>query len=198
MIGEIRDRETMQQAIAYAETGHLCLSTLHSNNANQALDRILNFFPDGARPQLLLDLSLNLKAVVSQRLLPARNGGKRVPAVEILLQTPYVSDLIVKGEIDALKDAMKANVDRGMQTFDESLFRLFTAGMISFQEALAHADSRTDLSLRIRLSAPLQVAEADGGGLEMVPTEEQVKKAKAETDPSFGWIDGQPHGVPGR
>jgi twitching motility protein PilU len=195
MIGEIRDRETMQHAISYAETGHLCLSTLHSNNANQALDRILNFFPDAARPQLLLDLSLNLKAVVSQRLLSAKSGGKRVPAVEILLQTPYVSDLIVKGEIDSLKDAMKANADVGMQTFDESLFRLFVAGRIGLQEALAHADSRTDLSLRIRLSAPLQVEEEERGGLEMVPTDEQARKAREEKDPSFGWIDGQPHGV---
>ena len=195
MIGEIRDRETMQHAISYAETGHLCLSTLHSNNANQALDRILNFFPDAARPQLLLDLSLNLKAVVSQRLLTAKGGGKRVPAVEILLQTPYVSDLIVKGEIDSLKDAMKANADVGMQTFDESLFRLFVAGRIGLQEALAHADSRTDLSLRIRLSAPLQVEQEERGGLEMVPTEEQARKAREEKDPSFGWIDGQPHGA---
>jgi twitching motility protein PilU len=194
MIGEIRDRETMQQAISYAESGHLCLSTLHSNNANQALDRILNFFPDTARPQVLTDLSLNLEAVVSQRLLASKRGGRRVPAVEILLRTPYVSDLILKGQIDDLKDTMKANLDRGMQTFDESLFQLFASGRISLQEALAHADSRTDLGLRIRLGAPPQLLEAEGDVLQMVPTEEQEAKARAVADPSFGWIDGRRHG----
>jgi len=151
MIGEIRDRETMQAAISYAETGHLCLSTLHSNNANQTLERIINFFPEIARPQLLLDLSLNLQAVVSLRLLQGV-GGHRVPAVEILLRSPYVSDLIAKGEVDQLKEAMKMAVDRGMQTFDESLYRLYRDDKITFEEAIEHADSRTDLQLRIRLS----------------------------------------------
>jgi len=150
MIGEIRDRETMQAAISYAETGHLCLSTLHSNNANQTLERIINFFPEEARPQLLLDLSLNLQAVVSLRLL--RSGaGRRVPAVEILLRTPYVSDLIAKGQVDLLKEAMKAATDRGMQTFDDALYGLYASGRISFEEALEHADSRNDLQLRVRL-----------------------------------------------
>jgi Tfp pilus assembly ATPase PilU len=118
-----------------------------------------------------------------------------VPAVEILLQSPFVSDLILKGDVDALKDAMKNNVDRGMQAFDESLFQLFAAGKIGLQEALANADSRTDLSLRIRLSAPLQLAAEERDQLEMVPTEEQANKRRQENDPSFGWIDGQPHGT---
>lgn len=153
MIGEIRDRETMQYAIAYAETGHLCLSTLHANNANQTLDRIINFFPDSSRHQLLIDLSLNLKAVISQRLIKDVHG-KRVPAVELMLQTAFISDLIEKGAIHEIKDAMKQGVDRGMQTFDEHLFRLYSAGRITQEAALENADSRTDLGLRIRLSRP--------------------------------------------
>ena len=155
LIGEIRDRETMKHAIAYAETGHLCLSTLHANNANQTLDRIINFFPDSARHQLLIDLSLNLQAVVAMRLVKGLDG-KRVPAVELLLHTAYVSDLIEKGEIDQLKEAMKQGVNIGMQTFDEALYRLYAMGRISLAEALDHADSRTDLSLRIRLTNPVE------------------------------------------
>ncbi len=162
MIGEIRDRETMQAAIAYAETGHLCLSTLHANNANQTLDRIINFFPDSAHHQLRIDLSLNLKAVVSQRLLRGVDG-KRLPAAEILLSTPYIADLIEKGEILMLKEAMKQGIDHGMLTFDESLYRLYAAGRISYREALSHADSQTDLALRIRLQGP----EPDGAGHEL-------------------------------
>ncbi|GLQ95573.1 PilT/PilU family type 4a pilus ATPase [Dyella acidisoli] len=153
MIGEIRDRETMQQAISYAETGHLCLSTLHANNANQTLDRILNFFPDTARHQLLIDLSLNLKAVVSQRLLHAVDG-TRVPAVELLLGTAYISDLIEKGEIATIRDAMKQSSEVGMQTFDQALYALYAAGTISYAEAIEHADSRTDLALQVRLQGP--------------------------------------------
>ncbi|MET0226003.1 MAG: PilT/PilU family type 4a pilus ATPase [Dokdonella sp.] len=153
MIGEIRDRETMQQAIAYAETGHLCLSTLHANNANQTLDRILNFFPDTARHQLLIDLSLNLKAVVSQRLLHAVDG-TRVPAVELLLVTAYISDLIEKGEIATIREAMKQKSEVGMQTFDQALYTLYAAGTIGYAEALEYADSRTDLALTIRLQGP--------------------------------------------
>ncbi len=167
MIGEIRDRETMQAAIAYAETGHLCLSTLHANNANQTLDRIINFFPDAARHQLLIDLSLNLKAVVSQRLLRGIDR-KRVPAVEILLSTPYVSDLIEKGEIAMLKEAMKQGMEHGMQTFDEALYRLYAGAQISYTEALEHADSRTDLALRVRLDGP---APTDGSGLQLTDME---------------------------
>ena len=160
MIGEIRDRETMQQAIAYAETGHLCLSTLHANNANQTLDRIINFFPDSARTQTLLDMSLNLKAVVSQRLLKGiKPGVGRVPAVEILLASAYVSDLILKGDIAEIKEAMKHSTEMGMQTFDESLYRLYAAGQISYRDAIDVADSRTDLALRVRLQGPAPPAE---------------------------------------
>jgi len=162
MIGEIRDRETMQAAIAYAETGHLCLSTLHANNANQTLDRIINFFPDTARHQLLIDLSLNLKAVISQRLLRSVDG-RRVPAVELLLLTPFVADLIEKGEIAAIRDAMKQGQQHGMQTFDESLYRLYANGAISYAEAISHADSRTDLALRVRLQGP-PPADAERSG----------------------------------
>ena len=152
MIGEIRDINTMQQAIAYAETGHLCLSTLHANNANQTLDRIINFYPESARQQVLTDLSLNLKAVVSQRLLKSTDPkAKRIPAVEILLSSPFVADMIAKGEISAIKESMKHSTDLGMQTFDEALFRLYAANKISYQDAIDVADSRTDLALRIRL-----------------------------------------------
>jgi len=158
LIGEIRDRETMQHAIAYAETGHLCLSTLHANNANQTLDRIINFFPDTARHQLLIDLSLNLRAVVSQRLVRTVDD-QRVPAVELLLRTPFVSDLIAKGEIDAIKEAMKQGAAVGMATFDQSLYQLYAAGRISYKEAILNADSQTDLALHIRLVGP---APAEG------------------------------------
>jgi twitching motility protein PilU len=161
MIGEIRDRDTMQQAIAYSETGHLCLSTLHANNANQTLDRILNFFPDTARHQLLIDLSLNLKAVVSQRLLHAVDGS-RVPAVELLLVTAYISDLIEKGEIATIREAMKQKSEAGMQTFDQALYALYAAGTIGYAEALEHADSRTDLALQIRLQGPAPHEHARG------------------------------------
>jgi len=150
LIGEIRDAHTMQSAIAYAETGHLCLSTLHANNANQALERIINFFPDSAHRQIYMDLSLNLIAVVSQRLLPHTQGG-RIPAVEIMLLSPYVAELIKKGEVRAVKDAMEQSDVHGMQTFDQSLFSLYQSGCINLENALAHADSRNDLALRIRL-----------------------------------------------
>jgi twitching motility protein PilU len=150
-IGEIRDMETMKYAIAYAETGHLCLSTLHSNNANQALDRIINFFPDTAHQQLYMDLSLNLKAVISQRLVRGING-QRLPAVEILLLTSYISELIQKGDIHGIKEAMEQGTERGMQTFDQSLYKLYREERITLEEALTHADSRNNLSLKIRLS----------------------------------------------
>jgi twitching motility protein PilU len=153
MIGEIRDQETMQAAIAYAETGHLCLATLHANNASQALDRIVNFFPDSAHHQLFVDLSLNLKAVVSQRLLRGADG-RRVPAVEIMLWSPFIAELIEKGEIAAIRDAMQQSADLGMLTFDESIYRLYAAGRISYEEAMDNADSRTDLGVRIRLQGP--------------------------------------------
>jgi twitching motility protein PilU len=150
LIGEIRDAATMQQAIAYAETGHLCLSTLHANNANQALDRIVNFFPDSAHRQILNDLSLNLKAVVSQRLVRGKDGG-RVPAVEILTQTSYVAELIQKGKIHDLKEAMENGNEHGMQSFDQALYELYFAGKITLEEALNNADSRNNLALRVRL-----------------------------------------------
>jgi twitching motility protein PilU len=150
MIGEIRDMETMKSAIAYSETGHLCVSTLHANNANQAIDRVINFFPQSAHRQLLLDLSLNLRAIVSQRL-PRGVQGKRIAAVEVMLNTPYVSDLIQKSEIGKLKDAMQKSRILGSQTFDDALFDLVEQGKLDIKEALAHADSKNDLSLRFRL-----------------------------------------------
>jgi twitching motility protein PilU len=152
LIGEIRDAATMQHAIAYAETGHLCLSTLHANNANQALDRIINFFPDSAHRQLLNDLSLNLKAVISQRLIPTQDGGRRA-AVEMLVQSAYTAELIQKGKIHDLKEAMEQGDQRGMMTFDQSLYDLYSEGAIALDEALSHADSRNNLALRIRLNA---------------------------------------------
>ncbi|MEO8459717.1 MAG: PilT/PilU family type 4a pilus ATPase [Dokdonella sp.] len=153
LIGEIRDRETMQHAIAYAETGHLCLSTLHANNANQTLDRIINFFPDTARHQLLIDLSLNLRAVVSQRLVRTVDH-TRIPAIELLLLTPFVADLIANGEISGLKDAMKEGTAMGMTTFDQSLYALYASGRISYREAIINSDSQTDLALQVRLDGP--------------------------------------------
>lgn len=150
MIGEIRDRETAQHAIAYAETGHLCISTMHANNANQAIDRIINFFPEDARHQVLLDLSLNLKSVISQRLLPGIKK-KRVLAIEILLQTAFISELILNGRLDEIKDAMSKNREVGLITFDQSLFDLYREGKITADEAKRHADSVTDLTLKIRL-----------------------------------------------
>ena len=164
MIGEIRDRETMEAAIAYSETGHLCLSTLHANNANQALDRILNFFPQTARQQVYMDLSLNLKAVVSQRLLKATDGG-RVPAVEVMLLSSYISELILKGDTHGLKEAMEQSETRGMQTFDQALFELYKAGHIDLNTALDNADSRNDLALKIRLSEGGKAKRGSLGGL---------------------------------
>jgi twitching motility protein PilU len=151
LIGEIRDRDTMQQAIAYAETGHLCLSTLHASNSYQALERILNFFPDTARHQLLEDMSLNLRAIVSQRLLHGVDG-RRVPAAEVMCNSPYIADLIMKGEIEKIREAMEQSVDQGMCTFDASLFSLYKAGKITVEEALHHADSRNNLHLKIKLA----------------------------------------------
>lgn len=151
LIGEIRSRETMEHALAFAETGHLCLSTLHANNANQALDRIINFFPEERRPQLLMDLSLNLQAFVSQRLLPTKDG-KRTAAIEILLGTKLVSDLIHRGDIHAIKEAMEKSENIGMQTFDMHLLRLYKDGVISLEEALANSDSPNNLKLKINLS----------------------------------------------
>ena len=151
MIGEIRERETMDHAIAFAETGHLCLATLHANNTNQALDRIINFFPEERRQQLLMDLSLNLRSFVSQRLIAKRDGKGRVPAVEVLLNSPLIADLIFKGEVSEIKEIMKKSNELGMQTFDQALFQLHEAGHISYEDALRNADSVNDLRLRIKL-----------------------------------------------
>ncbi len=158
LIGEIRDRETMKHALSYAETGHLCLSTLHANNANQAMERIINFFPEDAHRQLLIDLSLNLVGVISQRLIPGQRQ-KLVAAVEVLLNSPYIADLIAKGEFSGIKENMARSTEAGMCTFDQALFQLYTEGRISLEEALHNADSRTDLSLRIRLAAGVTSSE---------------------------------------
>jgi twitching motility protein PilU len=151
MIGEVRDRDAMQYALSYAETGHLCLTTLHANNANQALDRILSFFPRERRDQLLLDISLNLRAIVSQRLVPRLDGKGRFPAVEIMLNSPLISDLIMKGQLDELKEIMGRSRDLGMQTFDQSLYDLYSHGIVSAEDALRNADSFNDLRLKIKL-----------------------------------------------
>nr|WP_296747832.1 PilT/PilU family type 4a pilus ATPase [Thioalkalivibrio sp.] len=153
LIGEIRDRETMDYGVAFAETGHLCLSTLHANSTNQAMDRIINFFPEDRRPQLLMDLSLNLKAVVSQRLVRTQDGKGRVPAVEILINTPLMSDLILKGAVHEMKDLISRSREQGMQTFDQALFDLYEAGQINYQEAIRNADSMNDLRLRLKLDS---------------------------------------------
>ncbi|QBE63002.1 PilT/PilU family type 4a pilus ATPase [Pseudoduganella lutea] len=150
-IGEIRDRETMDHAIAFAETGHLCLATLHANSANQALDRIINFFPEERRQQLLMDLSLNLKGMISQRLIPLKESRGRAVAIEILLNSPLISDLIFQGKVHEIKELMKKSRELGMQTFDQSLFDLYEAGTISYEDALRNADSVNDLRLAIKL-----------------------------------------------
>ena len=153
LMGEIRDRETMEHAVAFAETGHLCLATLHANSANQALDRIINFFPEERRAQLLMDLSLNLRALVSQRLLPKQDSKGRVPAVEVMLNTPLVADLIFKGEVGEIKEIMKRSRNLGMQTFDQSLFDLYESSQITYEDALRNADSVNDLRLQIKLNS---------------------------------------------
>ncbi|MBB2484948.1 PilT/PilU family type 4a pilus ATPase [Mitsuaria sp. WAJ17] len=153
LMGEIRDRETMEHAVAFAETGHLCMATLHANSANQALDRIINFFPEERRAQLLMDLSLNLRSIVSQRLLPRREGKGRIAAVEILLNTPLISDMIFKGEVGEIKEIMKRSREQGMQTFDQALFDLYEFGRINYEDALRNADSVNDLRLQIKLNS---------------------------------------------
>ena len=151
LIGEVRDRETMDYAIAFAETGHLCLATLHANSTNQALDRIINFFPEERRPQLLMDLSLNIRAFVAQRLIPRRDGRGRVPAVEVMLNSPLISDLVFKGDVSGIKEIMKKSRELGMQTFDQALFDLYEGGLITYEDALRNADSLNDLRLEIKL-----------------------------------------------
>ena len=153
LMGEIRDRETMEHAVAFAETGHLCLATLHANSANQALDRVINFFPEERRAQLLMDLSLNLRALVSQRLVPKQDGKGRAAAVEIMLNTPLISDLIFKGEVSEIKEIMKKSRNLGMQTFDQALFDAYENNVISYEDALRNADSVNDLRLQIKLNS---------------------------------------------
>ena len=175
LIGEIRDRETMEHAIAFAETGHLCISTLHANNANQALDRIINFFPEERRPQLLMDLSMNLQCIVSQRLIPTVDS-KRCAAIEILLGTPMVSDLVLRGEIDGIKEIMHKSENIGMKTFDTALFELFQEGLISEDEALRNADSPNNVRLKIKFAREGGDDESGGMGgltLESLPEQEE-------------------------
>ncbi|KGM05847.1 Twitching motility protein PilT [Methylophaga thiooxydans] len=153
MIGEIRARETMDYGIAFAETGHLCLSTLHANNANQAMDRVINFFPEERHKQLFLDMSLNLKAVVAQRLIPKKDGSGRTVAVEVLLNTPLIGDLIEKGKVSEIKDVMKRSRELGMQTFDQAVYDLYKAGEITYEDAIKNADSGNEVRLMIKLGA---------------------------------------------
>ena len=166
LIGEIRDRETMDYALAFAETGHLCMATLHANNSNQALDRIINFFPEERRTQLLTDLSLNLKGFISQRLIPRKTGKGRSAAVEILLNSPLISELILHGEVHGIKDIMAKSRDIGMQTFDQALFDLYEADMISYEEALRNADSENDLRLQIKLNSKKNGTAGEDGSLD--------------------------------
>jgi len=151
LIGEIREMETMEHAIAFAETGHLCMGTLHANSTNQALDRIINFFPEERRDQLLMDLSLNLRGICSQRLIPLKEGKGRAAAIEIMLNSPLISDLVFKGEVHEIKEIMKKSRELGMQTFDQALFDLYEGGKISYEDALRNADSVNDLRLQIKL-----------------------------------------------
>jgi twitching motility protein PilU len=161
LIGEIRDTETMEHAIAFAETGHLCLGTLHANNANQTMDRIINFFPEERRPQLLMDLSANLRAIVSQRLVRTEDGKGRKAAIEILLNTPTISEMILKGNFHGIKEIMHKSRELGMCTFDQALFELYNAGYIGYDDAIRNADSANGLRLQIKLSGE---RGAPGGG----------------------------------
>jgi len=171
MIGEIRDRETMEYGIQFSETGHLCLATLHANNANQALDRIINFFPEAKRSQLLMDMSLNIKAIISQRLLPRDGGQGRVAAMEIMLQSPLISDLIFKGEVTKIKEVMAKSNRLGMNTFDQNLFELYELNKISYEEAMRNSDSKNELRLRIKLESKRGLTESNAGSLELIEDE---------------------------
>ncbi len=173
LIGEIRDRETMEHAIAFAETGHLCLSTLHANSTNQALDRIINFFPEDRRQQLLMDLSLNLKSLISQRLIPIKNSEGRVAAIEIMINSPLMSDLIFKGEVHEIKQLIAKSNELGMQTFDQALFDLYESGKIKYEDALRNADSVNDLRLRIKLESKSSNNSDLMHGLDHVMMEDQ-------------------------
>lgn len=178
LIGEIRDRETMEHAVAFAETGHLCLSTLHANSTNQALDRIINFFPEDRRQQLLMDLSLNLKSLISQRLIPTISGNGRVAAIEIMINTPLMSDLIFKGSIHDIKELVAKSNELGMMTFDQSLYNLYEAGQITYEDALRNADSVNDLRLRIKLEGKDSSHNDLMEGLETISMEDNDDKAR--------------------
>ena len=163
LIGEIRDRDTMEHGIQFAETGHLVLSTLHANSSNQALDRIINFFPDERREQLLMDLSLNIRAMISQRLIPRESGTGRIAAMEIMLSSPLIQDLIFKGEVAQIKEVMSRSNRLGMKTFDQALYELYETGFISYEDALRNADSKNELRLRIKLESKREMkSEAEG------------------------------------
>ena len=166
LMGEIRDRETMEHAIAFAETGHLCMATLHANSANQALDRVINFFPEERRTQLLMDMSLNLKAMISQRLMPKQSGKGRTAVVEIMLNTPLIADLIFKGDVSEIKEIMKKSRNLGMQTFDQALFDAYEAEDITYEDALRNADSVNDLRLQIKLNSKRSKSQDLSAGTE--------------------------------
>ena len=178
LIGEIRDRETMDHAIAFAETGHLCLSTLHANSTNQALDRIINFFPEDRRQQLLMDLSLNLKSLISQRLIPAAAGDGRIAAVEIMINSPLMSDLIFKGMVHDIKELIAKSNELGMQTFDQALFDLYENGQIKYEDALRNADSVNDLRLRIKLEGKESKDSDLMEGLDNIQMEDHDDKSR--------------------
>ena len=177
LIGEIRDRETMEHAIAFAETGHLCLSTLHANSTNQALDRIINFFPEDRRQQLLMDLSLNLKSLVSQRLIPMKSGDGRMAAIEIMINSPLMADMIFKGEVHEMKGLIAKSNELGMQTFDQALFDLYEKGQIKYEDALRNADSVNDLRLRIKLEGKDSKGSDLMAGLDNISMEEREEKS---------------------
>lgn len=179
MVGEIRARDTMDYAIAFAETGHLCLSTIHANNANQTMDRMINFFPDERRRQLLMDLSLNLRAIVAQRMIPKKDGTGSVVAVEVLLNTPLIADLIEKGKVAEIKDVMKRSRELGMQTFDQAVYDLYRANEITYEDALKNADSLNDVRLMIKLGA--ETGE--------VPADEDIDKWELQKEDGLGLIE---------
>ena len=172
MIGEIRDRETMEYAIQFADTGHLVLATLHASSSNQALDRIINFFPDDRREQLLMDLSLNMRALISQRLIPRESGQGRIAALEVMLHSPLIQDLIFKGEIARIKEVMARSTRQGMKTFDQALFELFEAGFISYEDAIRNADSKNELRLRVKLESKRERKDLDNESLALLEEEE--------------------------
>jgi twitching motility protein PilU len=173
LIGEIRDRETMEYGIQFAETGHLVLATLHANSSNQALDRIINFFPEERREQLLMDLSLNIRALISQRLIPREAGSGRIAAMEIMLTSPLIQDLIFRGEVAKIKELMSRSNRIGMNTFDQALFDLYERGMIGYEDALRNADSKNELRLRVKLESKRDSRPAEGDGNLQIAEEEQ-------------------------